>query len=67
MAGNLGFRTNAVADATAAFECAGADGNLRRAEDVHNAALGDLHQEFAEVVDTDTLMAAFAGSGKMPD
>ncbi len=59
MAGNLGFRTYVVSDATAAFARAGADGRPRHAEDVHNAALGDLHMEFAEVVDTDTVMLAF--------
>ena len=55
MAGNLGFSTYVVSDATAAFDRAGGDGRPRRAEDVHNAALGDLHGEFAEVVDTDTV------------
>jgi nicotinamidase-related amidase len=58
MAGNLGFRTYVVSDATAAFDRAGADGRRRHAEDVHNAALGDLHEEFAEVVDTDAVMLA---------
>jgi nicotinamidase-related amidase len=58
MAGNLGFDTYVVADATATFERLGADGRLRRADEVHNAALGDLHGEFAEVVDTKTVIAA---------
>lgn len=58
MAGNLGFNTFVVADATATFERAGADGRLRPADDVHNAALGDLHHEFAEVVDTRSVIAA---------
>lgn len=62
MAGNLGFRTVVVSDATAAFECAGGDGRPRPAEDVHNAALGDLHHEFAEVVDTQTVMIACPGN-----
>jgi nicotinamidase-related amidase len=52
MAGNLGFETYVVSDATATFARAGADGRPRSAEDVHNAALGDLQGEFAEVVDT---------------
>jgi nicotinamidase-related amidase len=60
MAGNLGFQTYVVADATATFDRAGADGRLRRAEDVHNAALGDLQGEFAEVVDTKTVIASLA-------
>ena len=58
MAGNLDFRTYVVSDATAAFERLGASGRLRHAEQVHDAALGDLHIEFAEVVDAATVMAA---------
>ena len=66
MAGNLGFQTYVVADATATFDRVGADGHLRRAEDVHNAALGDLHGEFAEVVDTKTVIAALAHEWRTP-
>lgn len=58
MAGNLGFTTYVVADATATFDRARADGRPRAAEDVHNAALGDLQGEFAEVVDSDCVIAA---------
>jgi nicotinamidase-related amidase len=60
MAGNLGFETYVVTDATATFARAGADGRLRSAEEVHNAALGDLQGEFAEVIDTRTVIAALA-------
>lgn len=60
MAGNLGFATQVVADATATFDRPGADGHLRRADAVHDAALGDLHGEFAEVVATDAVIAALA-------
>jgi nicotinamidase-related amidase len=52
MAGNLGFTTYVVSDATAAFARPALDGTLRPAEAVHAAALSDLHQEFATVVDT---------------
>lgn len=58
MAGNLGFKTFVVSDATATFDRAGADGRARKAEDVHNAALGDLQDEFAEVVDAKAVMLA---------
>ena len=58
MASNLGFTTYVVADATATFDRTGADGRLRTAEEVHNAALGDLQGEFAEVVDTKSVIAA---------
>jgi nicotinamidase-related amidase len=52
MAGNLGFKTYVVSDATATFARPTLDGTPRRAETVHAAALSDLHQEFATVVDT---------------
>lgn len=52
MAGNLGFRTFVVSDATAAFARAALDGSLRPAEEVHAGALSDLHGEFATVIDT---------------
>jgi nicotinamidase-related amidase len=63
MAGNLGFVTYVVADATATFDRAGADGRLRSAEEVHNAALGDLHEEFAEVIDAASAIAALTHNG----
>jgi nicotinamidase-related amidase len=52
MAGNLGFSTLVVSDATASFARPALDGTLRPAEAVHSAALSDLHGEFATVVDT---------------
>jgi nicotinamidase-related amidase len=52
MAGNLGFTTFVVSDATAAFARAALDGSMRPAEAVHAGALSDLHGEFATVVDT---------------
>ncbi len=51
MAGNLGFTTFVVSDATAAYARPALDGTPRSAEAVHSAALSDLHQEFATVVD----------------
>jgi nicotinamidase-related amidase len=52
MAGNLGFTTYVVSDATAAFARPALDGTLRPADAVHSAALSDLHQEFVTVADT---------------
>jgi nicotinamidase-related amidase len=52
MAGNLGFTTFVVSDATAAFARPALDGTPRSAEAVHSGALSDLHEEFAAVVDT---------------
>ncbi|KAH7929213.1 isochorismatase [Leucogyrophana mollusca] len=52
MAGNLGFDVLLVGDACATFDRVGADGVKRPAEEVHRYALGDLHGEFCEVVNT---------------
>jgi len=58
MAGNLGFVTWVVSDATATFDRVGHDGVAHRAEQVHAIALSDLHDEFATVVDTAAVVSA---------
>jgi nicotinamidase-related amidase len=58
MAGNLGFVTWVVSDATATFDRVGPDGLEHRAEQIHAIALSDLHGEFATVVDTAAVVAA---------
>jgi len=58
MAGNLGFATWVVSDATAAFDRLGPDGVRHSAEQIHAIALSDLHGEFATVVDTAAVIAA---------
>ncbi|MBS0296938.1 MAG: cysteine hydrolase [Proteobacteria bacterium] len=58
MAGNLGFRTLVVSDATAAFDRRALDGSMRPAQEVHLAALSDLKDEFAEIVDTAAVLRA---------
>ena len=58
MAGNLGFSTWVVSDATATFDRVGPDGIRHRAEEIHAIALSDLHGEFATVVDTAEVIAA---------
>ncbi len=63
MAGNLGFETFVVEDATAAFERAGLDGKIRPAQEVHNAALSDLQSEFAEIVDSHEVIDALGRLG----
>lgn len=52
MAGNLGFKTYVISDATATFGRPALDGTPRSAEAVHSAALSDLQGEFATVIDT---------------
>lgn len=49
MAGNLGFETYVVSDATATFDRRGIDRSLRPAQQVHEGALSDLNEEFATV------------------
>lgn len=55
MAGNLGFNTAIVSDATATFDRKTVDGRNRPAQDVHDAALSDLNGEFATVLTTSQL------------
>jgi nicotinamidase-related amidase len=57
MAGNLGFETYLVADATAAFGRTGHDGRSYSAEEVHRVSLASLHGEFATVVESADLLA----------
>ena len=58
MAGNLGFATRVVSDATATFDRVGPDGAFHPAEVIHAIALSDLHGEFATVLDTAAVLAA---------
>jgi nicotinamidase-related amidase len=58
MAGNLGFTTYVVSDATATFDNTGPNGKRYASELLHDVALADLHGEFSTVVDTKTLLAA---------
>lgn len=56
MAGNLGFDTYVVSDATAAFEWVSHLGMRLKPEDVHFHALAALHGEFATVVTTTSIV-----------
>lgn len=58
MAGNLGFTTYVVSDATATFDNTGPNGKRYGSELLHDVALADLNGEFSTVVDTKTLLAA---------
>ncbi|OCX52067.1 isochorismatase [Mucilaginibacter sp. PPCGB 2223] len=53
MAGNLGYQTFLVADATATFNKKGIDGQNYPAELIHQTALASLSDEFATIVTTD--------------
>jgi nicotinamidase-related amidase len=58
MAGNLGFDTYLVTDATATFDRLGIDGRTRPAAEVHAAALSDLQHEFATLVTSEAVIAS---------
>ncbi len=53
MAGNLGFETFLVSDATATFNKKGIDGQNFSAELIHETALASLNNEFASIVTTE--------------
>ncbi|MFG6102685.1 cysteine hydrolase [Leptolyngbyaceae cyanobacterium CCMR0082] len=56
VAGNLNFDTYVVSDATATFDKLDLEQNLHPAERVHALALANMHQEYATVVDTLTIL-----------
>lgn len=57
-AGNLGFQTQVVSDATFAFDKTDYSGTKRSAEEVHVMALANLDGEYATVTDTKRLLNA---------
>ncbi len=59
-AGNLGFSTTVVADATFAFEKMDFGGTLRSADTVHLMALANLDGEYAQVNNTADIIAAMS-------
>ena len=62
MAGNLGFTTYLVSDATATFDRVGPDGFVHKAEDIHRMTLANLHEEFATIVSSHELMDRLLGA-----
>lgn len=59
MAGNLGYETVLVSDATATFNRRGLDGVNISANDIHNAHLASLDGEFCMVKTTDEVLIDF--------
>jgi len=55
MAGNLGYKTFLVADATATFNKTGFDEQNYPAELIHETALASLNNEFATIITTDLI------------
>lgn len=63
VAANLGYRTIVVGDACQCFDLPDGDGNPIPAAEVARAHLATLRAEFAEVVDTDAVVAALQRHG----
>ena len=59
MANNLGFTVYLLADATAAHSATGYDGTAYSGQQVHEAALTNLHGEFATVTTTSKALESF--------
>lgn len=57
MAGNLGFHTVLVDDACWTYDHRHPDGEMIQAETVHRVNVASLSGEFAEVIDTDTVLS----------
>ena len=60
MAGNLGFDTALVRDATWTFDRTGPDGDIHTAEHIHAITLANLNGEFARIVRTAEAIEALA-------
>jgi nicotinamidase-related amidase len=58
IAGDLGFDTYVVSDATAAFDRTGPDGKHFEGETIHQVTLTSIHGEFATVVETADVLNA---------
>ena len=56
MAGNLGYETILVSDATATFGKTGINGEKYSAETMHLVNLASLNEEFADVITTEEVM-----------
>ncbi|MGG5208413.1 cysteine hydrolase family protein [Chryseobacterium sp. MIQD13] len=56
MAGNFGYETYVISDATAAFDRVGINGEKYDAELIHLTALANLNDEFAQVWDSKKIL-----------
>ncbi len=65
MAGNLGFVTRFVGDATWTFDLTGPDGRLHRAEEIQAMTEANLSGEFAEIVCADDVIRGLASTASL--
>lgn len=56
MAGNFGYNTFVISDATATFDTLGPEGEKFEASLVHKITLANLHKEFATVLNTKNML-----------
>lgn len=56
MAGNYGYKTMLIEDATATFDRIGLQGEKYSSEIIHRTSLANLKDEFAEIFNTDQLL-----------
>jgi nicotinamidase-related amidase len=61
MAGNLGYNTFLISDATATFNKKGLNGQNYSAELIHETALASLNEEFATIATTKVMKERIAG------
>lgn len=56
MAGNYGYHTDLISDATATFDITGINGKHFDAETVHQVTLANLNKEFATIFNTEKFL-----------
>lgn len=56
MAGNFGFDTLLISDATATFERIGINGEKFSSELIHQTTLANLNNQFTQVINTEKLL-----------
>ena len=59
MAGNYGYNTYLISDATATFNKVGQDGEIFDSELIHKTALASLNDEFAKVITSKNLLQIY--------
>ena len=57
MAGNYGYNTYLISDATATFDRTGINGEMYSSEVIHLTTLASLQEEFATVISTEKLLS----------
>lgn len=64
MAGELGFRTTVVSDATASFDKVGVDGTKYSSTLIHQVSLSNLKDEYASIATTAEVIASLTPTSK---